>query len=81
LLAKPRYPTGSTFAFLVPKHIAKIYRKNACQEVFGEPPGFVHAFLGLSDFILLTINDLIFEWTKFCRYDFGEMGIKSGEKR
>jgi hypothetical protein len=50
--------------------IAKIYRKNACQEVFGMPPGFVHAFCGLSNIISLEINDMIFGWTKFCRYDF-----------
>jgi hypothetical protein len=52
-----------------PKHIAKIYRKNACQEVFGEPLGFVHAFFLLSDLISLEINDVILTWTKFCPYE------------
>ena len=32
----------------------------ACQEFFGEALGFVHAFFGLCNFILLEINNLNF---------------------
>ncbi len=41
----------------------------ACQEFFGGDSRFCPCFFGLSDFILLTINDMIFVWTKFCPYE------------
>lgn len=46
----------------------------------GKPLGFVHAFFGLSDFILLTINDMVFVWTKFCPYENWATFEKNAQK-
>ena len=57
--------------------IAKIYRKNACQEVFGASQILVPMIFVLPNFKTLIFNVLKFIGTKFCPYDFWEIMLKT----
>jgi len=59
---------------------AKIYRKNACQEVFGASKILVPMIFGLSKFKTLVFNELNFIGTFFCPYDFWEKRMVLGKK-